>query len=318
MIRIDLETNRLDLALAEFLKQWLPKAEAATLRAIERWESWYVDSERSDKPPNWPDADQQIWRELRDKLLAHVTHHKCAYCETRVARNPADTEHYRPKGAVSFRRLESTQAEIVRVSTPDGNRVKHPGYFWLAFNFHNLLPSCRRCNAIHGKQTQFPLRASRYVFLHKPAEDTPLADGSIESPTWRGWFYLSPSDLDILEEPMLLHPYNDNPRRDLVFLDCGTVLPRQGGDAEKANHSINVFDLNDEALRLERQERQLLARHVYLGKVCSLLEDGRNLEESYGEAFRVVKLLSPSSAYSAAARDAVYKCIPEECRGVWF
>src|SRR4051794_32743307 len=56
---------------------------------------------------------------------------KCAYCESFYeATAPVDVEHYRPKG------------EIV---TSTG-RTLRPGYYWLAAEWGNLLPSCIDCN----------------------------------------------------------------------------------------------------------------------------------------------------------------------------
>ncbi|TAX26551.1 endonuclease [Rhizobium leguminosarum] len=59
--------------------------------------------------------------------LQELFHGKCAYCESRYDINaPVDIEHFRPKGGV-----EGT---------------KHPGYWWLAAEWTNLLPSCIDCN----------------------------------------------------------------------------------------------------------------------------------------------------------------------------
>ena len=56
---------------------------------------------------------------------------KCAYCETYyAATQPVAIEHYRPKGEVTI----------------DGKRVP-PGYYWLASEWTNLLPSCTDCNS---------------------------------------------------------------------------------------------------------------------------------------------------------------------------
>jgi hypothetical protein len=273
-----------------------------------------LNIERPNKPPPIPEEDKKLWRKLRDQLFSHVTHYKCAYCETKVVRDTGDTEHYRPKGRVSFKAMDSNNAEIVEVTAPDGSQIRHPGYFWLAFCWENLLPSCKRCNAILGKGSQFPIRQTKHIFLHKHTEDSQLGDDSIESSFWPGWYYLSSSALDALEDPMLLHPYNDNPRNHLLFLESGLIVSRPGGDVEKANHSIQVFDLNDELLRLERQKQQRLARQVYLARVGMLQKDGNSLEDSYEKAYRGEELLSEDAVYSAAAMDAVWECIPETYR----
>ena len=58
--------------------------------------------------------------------LEKLFHGKCAYCETKYEANqPVDIEHYRPKSAYMV----------------DGKLTK-PGYWWLAADWTNLLPSC--------------------------------------------------------------------------------------------------------------------------------------------------------------------------------
>lgn len=53
---------------------------------------------------------------------------KCAYCESKIyAVGANEVEHYRPKG-------------------PPDNVPGHPGYWWLAHDWFNLLPTCRDCN----------------------------------------------------------------------------------------------------------------------------------------------------------------------------
>ena len=75
---------------------------------------------------------------VRDKLN-HYYLHKCAYCERHCK---AEIEHYRPKAGIS----------------EDGT---HPGYYWLCYEWSNLLPSCHECNASGGKMNQFPVRGPR-------------------------------------------------------------------------------------------------------------------------------------------------------------
>lgn len=61
------------------------------------------------------------------KALENLFHGKCAYCETYYSSTqPMDVEHYRPKGNVAG--------------------TDHGGYWWLAADWENLLPSCIDCN----------------------------------------------------------------------------------------------------------------------------------------------------------------------------
>lgn len=62
---------------------------------------------------------------------------KCCFCERRRDANAeSDVEHFRPK-------LKVTDAD-------------HPGYWWLAYEWSNLLFSCKACNS-EFKQSHFPL-----------------------------------------------------------------------------------------------------------------------------------------------------------------
>jgi uncharacterized protein (TIGR02646 family) len=106
---------------------------------------------------------------------------KCAYCEFDFSPGmPVDVEHYRPKGGVV-----------------DGHgQLLFPGYWWLASEWSNLLPSCIDCNRARwhrfgvdrykfGKENLFPLppgqgpaRNQRQVaaecpLLINPADDDP-------------------------------------------------------------------------------------------------------------------------------------------------
>ena len=63
------------------------------------------------------------------EAIEKIFHRKCAYCETfYIVNSPVDVEHFRPKGAV-----------VVQ-------KQKKLGYYWLASEWTNLLPSCIRCN----------------------------------------------------------------------------------------------------------------------------------------------------------------------------
>ena len=71
----------------------------------------------------------ELW--LKDQVAdaLYDSHNgKCCYCERkRDRKREMDVEHYRPKG---------------KVNGVDG----HTGYWWLAFNWNNLLWSCKTCN----------------------------------------------------------------------------------------------------------------------------------------------------------------------------
>lgn len=100
--------------------------------------------------------NRDIWKELKWHLF-DLFQGKCAYCEHKpLAGASGDVEHYRPKGKVD----------------EDEN---HPGYYWLAYDEHNLLPSCELCNRPgRAKLTHFPVIGAHSRDARKVAAEQPL------------------------------------------------------------------------------------------------------------------------------------------------
>jgi len=118
------------------------------------------------------DFDRRIYAadEVKQALLT-AQHRKCAFCESKpLAVSAGDIEHFRPKAAVR----QSDRLPLDR-----------PGYYWLAYEWTNLLFSCERCNRRH-KGSAFPL-ANPKSRVRTPADsldaEVPLfIDPSIEDP----------------------------------------------------------------------------------------------------------------------------------------
>jgi len=162
------------------------------------------------------------------KSLEKLFHEKCAYCEGKPAsQGPWDVEHYRPKGRVK-------------------ENKNHHGYYWLAYTWENLLPSCVFCNQHRtdqptfddptvgpaaGKLDQFPLR-----------DETQRA--------------MDPNDLLSLEEPLLLNPCEDQDCETYFRYDVkGYILVDNSNAATKkkrAKKTIEICHLNRRRLRTDR------------------------------------------------------------------
>jgi len=157
-------------------------------------------------------------------------HGKCAYCEAPIPDyQHGDVEHFRPKGGV-------TDAQ--------GEPVEHPGYYWLAYDWRNLLPACIRCNQPGiagsreiGKHTRFPVE---------------------------GQHALTPEEVDE-EKPLLVHPASgkaeDDPKLHLLIK---TKTGRLGHLTKRGEACIEIFGLNlrdqlvTDRLRACREVRSLL------------------------------------------------------------
>lgn len=145
---------------------------------------------------------------------------KCAYCEAKIGRQYGDVEHYWPKGAVQH---EDRSPVMV---TYNGNPREHPGYYWLAYMWTNLLPSCVICNsgsAGFGKGVRFPVDGARAL---RPGEEA-------------------------AENPKLLHPCDDEPDDHLAFDGTGVIVEK----TERGRATKDVLGLNERSLPRERCQK---------------------------------------------------------------
>lgn len=219
---------------------------------------------------------QRVWAHVRDWMLEHLFAGKCAYCETpiRVAFS-GDAEHWRPKQAVT----ELDGADEVPVRDAAGNL--HPGYYWLAYDWRNLLPACKECNVGsaggRGKGTLFPI-AGRRVF------DPQTHD--VE-------------ELNRIEQPLLLHPLYDDPEQHLDFDEYGQPIAK-GGSA-RGDESIRVFNLERPWLNRRRAQLHDDLRKKVKQTMAAQLNGGPNAVDELRE------LMTPDREYSLAAASYIRK-----------
>lgn len=131
--------------------------------------------EAHDRGESLPEFDSSIYAHptVKEALLAAQAG-KCAFCESFVQHIAyGDIEHFRPKKG--YRQQEVSE-------------LKSPGYFWLAYNWHNLLFACQLCNQ-RFKRNHFPLRDGR-----RRARPT-IRDTSREEPLFLNPFVIEPRDL---------------------------------------------------------------------------------------------------------------------------
>lgn len=162
---------------------------------------------------------------------------KCAYCEgVTKGMLPFDVEHFRPKGEIAN----------------DDHTVSFPGYWWLASEWTNLLPSCIDCN--RGRYHRLDKR--RTVKFGKE-NLFPLSAGSVRA---------SAPGEELNEVPLLLNPCVDYPSQYLAFRykadgptghSCIATakLDEQTIPSERGNASIEVYGLNRPGLIEERGRR---------------------------------------------------------------
>jgi hypothetical protein len=151
-------------------------------------------------------------RIVKDKLK-EIFDEKCAFCECNISvGSHLDVEHYRPKKK----------------------------YYWLGYEWSNLLLACPICNR-DNKKTKFPLGTPSNIVNTPPV----MPSGELNEAKCH---ILSPELL--AESPLLLHPAIHDPSEHLKFLPNGDVE----GITEEGKESIKVFGLRRDKLVIERKE----------------------------------------------------------------
>lgn len=288
MIKIDFDPTTLTGEDLQWWQKWEKKALSATQEVKQEWEKWIIA--RTPGAKFGYKFKEAIWKELKDWLIEKVFNEKCAYCENRLVGSYFDAEHFRPKAEVHCKNMGKWQQ--VKALDELGNLIDHPGYFWLAYNWKNLVPSCKKCNSGSGKQNKFPV-SKQHIFVHHSTTGSPQK-------------YLDPKNLDALEDPLLLNPYEDDPKNHLIFGEVGIVAAQN--NSEKGKHSIEVYDLSRDDLARDRHEKQRDAYNKYMIALHYAL-NFRKLDrtQSKNAAYQDIKKLIASEkfSYSAAILDYI-------------
>jgi hypothetical protein len=267
MIHIEFDPGQLTGSKREWWDTWVERARAATDSLLEKY-----------RHDGTVEFEAQIWADLRVWMFDNVFHRKCAYCEAKVsAHSWGAAEHWRPKGAVTVKE-DGVSRRI------DREGQDHPGYFWLAYDWQNIVPSCDLCNAGKGKGTQFPIEGE-YVF-------DPEHGQTFE-------------DLNEREEPLLLHPFDGgerDPALHLWFDENG--IPFAHKESKYGNATIAVFDLDRDDLNDERRSHfqylNIAVQNAVI-KAAMGLESVATYLEHHGEAH---------GPYSLASRDYIRLYLP--------
>jgi len=193
--------------------------------------------------------DSNVWKAVRPDVL-RLFHNKCAYCESPLVADLGTIEHFRPNsGATGF-----------------GREFWPDHYWWLAYDWSNILIACNICNVSKGNK--FPIVGKRAPIL---------ARGPVLK----------------REQPLLLDPCDapDTPEQHLVFLPSGEVRPK----SERGEVTIGILNLNRKSLvEARRQVSDDICEQWGMLKVRSLLQ------RRY-----IIKALMPHQPYLAIRRATI-------------
>lgn len=176
----------------------------------------------------------------------------CAYCESKIgAVGAREVEHYRPKGGIE-------------------GLGTHPGYWWLAHDWDNLLPTCRDCNKSLRQHIVTPgmTRTQVETLLSKTPKDS---YGKATQFDVRGVRVVSETCKLEDEDPLLIDPCRRDPDNELHW-DFSTELtliePKSTGTGPSpyGAYTIRTCVLNRAELVLDRipvvRQMRMLRTHI--------------------------------------------------------
>lgn len=214
--------------------------------------------------PDWRKSQQRfefkIYRHpsIRQTLTV-LFNSKCAYCEAKVGiSSPVDVEFFRPKDGV--------------VESPE-----HPGYWWLAMAWENMLLSCIDCNRVRTHEGVRTGKANRFPLIDE--KKRAFAPGEEHG-----------------EEPVLLDPCGDYPEQHLVFDETGRVV----SDTDRGNTTIAVLGLNRPGLVEARRLAATMVAHNF-----RLLDKLSNENDRREQLELIKRMTEPEEEFAALKRQLV-------------
>jgi hypothetical protein len=183
---------------------------------------------------------------------------KCAYCERIYA---LDVDHYRPKG---------------EVRGEDNELIRNEGYYWLCYEWSNLIPACITCNRQGGKGSKFP-------YLHGGIQVT--------NPTFTPIGALDKTACAIRnasllgELPALLNPEVDRDFENYFSFSIDSDLQGiriNGIDANRRGEiTIKLCNLNREETRRDRMQNVVRPFINSVSALVKLREANRRTDEQF-------------------------------------
>ena len=223
-----------------------------------------------------PSADSSVYAAAAVKTkLSKMHSDKCCYCERKsmigleeTDRGQSDevfelhVEHFRPYGA--------TQQSL-------GIKREKPGYFWLGYDWANLLLACRRCNS-NNKKILFPLTDPT-----KRAR-TPKQKQKLQK-----------------EKPLFINPAIQDPRDHIRFEGASPV-----GHTQEGRETIEGIGLDKSDLFEKRLEylTLILATNVVASTEAAKHPGDKELQQNAAKARTFLAIAEkPESKFSSMAID---------------
>ncbi len=265
--------------------------------ASQKWMRWTSDCEKASKTlveavqnGQKPSFNENLYKRksIKNDLFFSKEspfYGKCAYCETNIVDfQRGDIEHFRPKAAVANEIdepvfLQDHQGKPSQ--DKNGQPISHPGYYWLAYDWQNLLPSCTVCNQATTVGDKKIGKHNRFPVIGKHAQ--------------------APNEVDA-ERALLINPAspqdNDDPSKHLAIdIATGLMIPL----SERGRMCIEIFGLNLRDQLVEERKRAIREAILLLMQL-EKENDSKTLEE-------IKAIMQGKRSYTMASRSVLTKAI---------
>jgi len=221
-----------------------------------------VDYEQGKRKFKDKDFKRSIYAHISvKKALFNMQHGKCCFCECKTKAvgflASGDVEHFRPKAG-----YQQTTADILSES----------GYYWLTYQWDNLLLSCEECNRLF-KKNLFPL-----------LDNTRRTKNHLNNI----------ND----ETPLFINPTQENPEQ---YIGFNEYVPYAIDDNIYGKTTLNLLGLKRSNLENERKAVfEQLKTQLTIIKKAAKNPDNQDWQELANEAKQLIQEMAlPQAKYSA-------------------
>jgi len=184
--------------------------------ALERLEEYNKRSQREKAQRRWPFEHDVVQTAEVVQALVTLGRGLCAYCESLTPTPLVD--HFRP---------------TEEAASLDGRTVARDHYWWLAYEWENLLPTCPKCMSHKGNR--FPVKGPRAT--PAPGRGLPTA-----------------------EHALFLDPCRDQPEQSLAYEDGRVVPLDERGATTIEGIALNRTELVANRARAADEARTIIGR----------------------------------------------------------
>lgn len=204
--------------------------------------------------------------------LKKIYNNKCAFCESDTTAGAVlQVEHYRPKANVKEEPI-------------------HEGYYWLGYEWTNLLYACSACN--RAKSTNFPIEGAR-VF------NPPMSGTNIDTTKCKT------IDIDLKNEnPLILNPEESNFKPMVHFIISPNGKIRH--NSKRGEETINKCKLYRKNLTIAR--KKIVDEHLrFMMKAFEKRKDNLTTEDNLigrleVEIERIIDRINNDEPYTLLAK----------------